>query len=232
MRVFILSSDKTIQALPNCLYLLEKFWPNHPQIVVGGYTKPDFDLRGAEFFSIGKFEDYPAEKWSDGVIKFLEAYNDRYIIVWMDDYWLIRDVDEIGVEALGNFMKSNTNIARCDLTLDRLGAGGARVIRMVKHLDVITNEPLAQYAMSFQAGIWSREKLLRYLIPGETAWQSEIIGTTRINTAREMIVGTKQGPVKYLIAIQQGKYTLDGGYQGPDCALPEYLKLELELYGD
>ena len=229
MRIFILSSDKTAHALPGTLYLLDKFWTTHPPVIIGGYTKPDIDLHGAWFHSIGKFEDYPVEKWSDGVIEFLQAYQDELIVLWMDDYWLIRDVDTRAVELLEKHVLSDSRISRCDLTVDRLHAGGASVFGTREHLDLITNDPPAQYALSFQAGIWRRKKLIQYLAPGESAWQSELNGTTRMNMGRAYIIGTKQGPVKYLIAVQQGHWALDGGYQGSEYALTNELKSEMNL---
>jgi hypothetical protein len=72
--------------------------------------------------------------------------------------------------------------------------------------------------MSFQVGMWRREHLLEYMIPGETPNECEISGTLRMNEAQALVLGTRQFPVRYLIALQFGKLTLDGGYQHPTKA--------------
>ena len=35
-----------------------------------------------------------------------------------------------------------------------------------------------------------------------------------------LVLGTKQPPLRYTIAVQQGKLALDGGYQGREYTVP------------
>jgi len=187
-------------------------WP----IVAFGYSLPDFPLPdNFEFVSVGDFADYPVNRWSDGVIKALNSVDDEIFLWMMGDFWPYRPVNTEAIEMLAEFMAQNDRVARMDLSTDRLYAGNLREMGNVGYLDLIMSDPPAPYHMSLQPGIWRRSLLLKYLVPGETGWETEINGTPRMIADGAVVMGTRQAPVRALIAIQQGKLTLDGGYQVP-----------------
>ena len=220
MRIFLSTSDKHLWALRPCLHLMEKYWPAHPPLCIAGYSRPDFSLPAPhDWYSIGAFADYPVERWSDGIIQALNDIPDELILWWMEDFWLLRNVDTEAIELVAQYMTQHRDVARVDLSSDRLYAGNVREVGALGWLDLITNDLPVPYLLSFQAGIWRRSELLRYLVPGETPWQTEINGTARMNEAGARVLGTRQWLTRYLIAIQHGKVTLDGGYQVPPAAL-------------
>ena len=211
--VYIFASDKYLWALRVTLYLYEKYW-NWP-VTVYGFSLPAYPLpASAHFVSMGKFEDYPVNRWSDAVIGALQASKDDYAVILMEDYWLSRRVNVRAVGQLGNYMNLN-GVIRGDLVTDRLYAENMSDLEPYGDLDIITNDPPGQYTMSLQASIWNVEKLLKIMLPGETAWQTELEGTSRLNEAGYKVVGTRQCPVRYFIGVQAGKLALDGGYQKP-----------------
>lgn len=215
--IYCFTSDKHLWALQPFAYLHNKYW-DWP-VIVAGYTPPEFKLPGNfAFVSIGKFEDYPFKRWSDGVIKFLETMEDEIFIYTMEDFWLLRQVDTEALEILGEYMLNHPEVARIDLSTDRLYAGGMYDYEYLGRLDLIANELPVQYLMSFQIGMWRKSELLKYLIPGESPNECEIAGSGRMNKDGALVLGTRQFPIRYLIAIQFGKLTLDGGYQYPTRA--------------
>jgi hypothetical protein len=121
VRVLILTSDKTSWALQSWFYLANKYWPHHPYVLVGGYTKPDF-LPPENFFYIGEFFDYPINHWSNGLIKFLSSIDDECFIWSMDDFWFTRRVNHEAVETLFDHALRHKELARIDLSHDRAGA--------------------------------------------------------------------------------------------------------------
>ena len=222
IKIVIPTSDKTMWALRPFAYLLRRYWPEHPPVIVGGYTAPTFRLPDDfEFRSIGRFADYPAARWSDGVIALLNGLSDDYLIVMMDDYWLNRRVDHSAIVALGLYIQSVDNVARLDLTADRLGAAGHTPFGAVDHLDIIKSDPASQYHFSMQAALWRRDLLLNCLAPHETPWECEIAASGRLAALGYTVLGTRQAPLRYTIAVQQGKLALDGGYQTAAYALQQ-----------
>lgn len=216
VRVFCFVSDKDLWTLRPFAWFFGKYWGEATPVVCFGYSPPEFALPpNMSFVSIGDFADYPVNKWSDGIIKGLESVTDDLFVWMMGDFWVYRKVDVRAIGLLAQYMQQNTRVSRIDLTTDRLYAGNLREMGSVAYLDLIMSDPPAAYHMSLQPGLWRRADLLKYLVPGETGWDTEIAGTTRMIADGAVVLGTRQCPVRALIAVQHGKLTLDGGYQVP-----------------
>lgn len=217
----IITSDRTAWSLRPMLHLIEKYWRGLERLTIGGYTRPDFGLPAwVRWRSIGNFNDYPVNKWSDGLIHFLHMIDDEIVLFLMDDYWLNRTVDDHAIVTLTHYMQQHGDIARLDLSSDRFGAAFWFEHGRVENTDLIRSDPATPYHFSYQAGLWRKSLLLDCLETGETPWQSEINGDARIKARRYLVLGTKQPPLRYTIASQHGHLALDGGYQGRDHAVP------------
>lgn len=233
MRIFIPSSDVTQWALRGCLWLLDKYWPQHPAVLIGGYTPPPFELPAyATFLSLGLFRDFPANRWSDGLLRLLESQTDDVFLYTMDDFWLVRAVDDAGVRLLYQHMLDNPHIARLDLTTDRLYAANMCAAGRLGHLNLVNTPPNTPYQLSFQSGLWRREALRQYLTPGETAGESEVRGSHRMTRANANVLGTMEAPFRYKIVVQHGRIVIDEpGYQVPAVNIPDDDRAELERLG-
>lgn len=219
MQILIPTSDKSMYALRGFAYL----WTKHNYNMSGhmvdvfGYSPLPFELpRNFKYTSIGQFKDYPAERWSDGFYQMLHMSDDPLVLIMMDDYWLIREVDTKAISLAQTFMIANPNIFRFDLSSDRMYASGVENCGWMEHYDLIKSNPTIPYHFSLQAGIFRREMLKQLVVPNESPWVFEMRGTTRLAEHPEwQVIGTQQTPMKYLIAIQGGKLAIDGGYQVP-----------------
>ena len=219
MRPIIITSDVTSWSLRPMLYLLDKHWPQCPRPLIGGYTKPGFHL-DADWYTIGRFVDYPVNKWSNGLLELLSMVKDEYILFMMDDYWLNSPANHDKIMELANYVQAHDNVARLDLTYDRLNnATWTDAATFMSIDDLIFSQPLP-YQFSYQAAIWRKSLFEKCLAPNETPWESELRGSYRLIEAGYHVLGTKHPPLRYTIAVQQGKLTLDGGYQPQGYALP------------
>lgn len=229
MQPIIITSDKTSWALRPQAYLLHKYWRD-ASFLIGGYTAPSFRLPdGFTFHSIGAFADYPVGKWSDGLIAFLLSLSDDLVLLLLDDYWPFRDVDSRAIEELTYYMMAHDSVARLCTCTDRLYASGIQDYGHYGHLDLIRSDPHSPYHFSFQASLWRRKMLLECLAPNETPWQAEDNGNARLRDAGYLVLGTRQAPMRYTIAIQRGVFSPDGGYQSPNAAMnPEDVQYILE----
>lgn len=231
MRIFIVTSDVTSWMLRACQWLLERHWPKHPAVIVAGYTEPALPA-GVAFHPIGKFADYPVNRWSDGVLKFLESQRDEVFLWTMDDFWLNADVDDWGVRQLYYYLLANPMLARIDLTDDRAKSGAAQDAGRLHDLDLVLTPPSTPYQLSFQSGLWRRDALIQYMKMGESPAEAEIRGAARMTRANANVLGTRQAPFKYLIAMQHGKLHIDdSGYQAPGTALLAEDRAELDRLG-
>jgi len=193
-------------------YLLTKYWPQMPRALVGGYTKPDFNI-DADWYSIGDFADYPVDRWSDGLIEFLSHVDDEIILFMMDDYWLNAPVDHERITALNDYLQTHAQIARLDLTYDRLMNSNWTDIETLWDISGLILSNPSPYYFSYQAALWRRSFFVKAIERHETPWESELAGSERLYVTSGHVLGTKQPPLRYTIAVQAGKLTLDGGYQ-------------------
>lgn len=241
MRIFIPSSDVTQWALRGCLWLLDKYWPQHPAVLIGGYTPPPFALPSyATFLSLGAFRDFPANRWSDGLLRLLESQPDDVFLYTMDDFWLVQEVPDAPVRFLADYLLAHPHIARIDLTSDRANSGHAEGAQIEKYrhkgewhdITIIHTPPRTPYQLSFQTGLWRRSALRQYLTPGESAGETEVRGSNRMTLANANVLGTLEAPFKYKIVVQHGRVVIDEpGYQVPAVNIPDDDRAELERLG-
>ena len=174
---------------------------------MGGFKHPEFLLpANFGFHSIGDMADYPVEKWSDGVIAFLNAIPDEVFVLMLEDYWLTRKVDTEAVGMLYRYMLQFKSVIKMDLCGDRLYAFNMKSYGAVNRIDLVLSDRASPYHMSLMVGLWRKEHLLRHLIPGESPWDVEITGTRRLSEDRNVdVLGTRQWPVRHTLAYRNGK---------------------------
>lgn len=200
--VYVEVSDKYHWALRPFSYLFNIFWSELQPVVVIGYNRPDFELpNNFRFVSISN-ENYPAERWSDGLIEFLLMERESHFVLMLVDYWLCRTVDVRGVSSLADLCRGNPAILRMDLTSDRLYAGSMRDVGYWGSYDLVEAKQDEQYQFSLQASIWNRELMMSLLERGKSPWEVEI--QTQV-PAGMRVLGTRQFPVRYANGILKGK---------------------------
>lgn len=207
MRVIVTTSDNYLHALRPFAHLFNRYWGNDTEVIVGGFTPPSFELpNNFTFYSIGKQEDYPVDKWSDALIKLLHEIDDDIFVLMLEDYWISRPVHRQAVNMLADYMRQFRNVLKMDLCMERLYSGGMTDYNNCGYIDLIRSDPGSQYHMSLLTGIWNKELLLRFLIPNETPWQVELEGTPRVRAAagEVMVLGTRQAPVRHILAHRRG----------------------------
>lgn len=170
---------------------------------------------GADFdvYNIGNFDDYPANKWSDSFMNVLENVADKTFIFMLEDYLLVRQVDIPGVKHLYDYTADRDYVLKTDLTNDRLWSGGGtrylwgyNTYGYCGHLDLIRSFVGTDYQMSLWGGVFNRDVMKQFVLPGETAQQLELSGTHRVNSVGDnvLVLGTRQSPIKHVNVIQAG----------------------------
>lgn len=219
-RILLLTIDPHEAILRATLHLLYKRWKPAPQVIVAGYKKPDF-LRDEQFISAGDFQDFPANRWSDALRFYLDQIPDEYIIIMLEDYWLIRDVDTDAIEMIYDYIlrAKDDTLLRFDLSSDRENCAFARDVFSLGRLDIIETLPPETYQVSLQSGIWNTKLLKQMLVDGETPWQFELDGSQRISNTGWRVLGTRQTPVRVRIVINKGEFDLVSQWQYPQAHL-------------
>lgn len=227
MQVLVMTSDVSAWTLAGFAHQFNKYWGLMQEVTICGFSEPPLTLpHNFHFHSLGAFADYPPNRWSDAFLKVLEQVAEEVFVLLLDDYWLVRKVDVPGVQALYDYARQFQSVLKIDLCFDRLNNDpgryhfGAHTYDHCGHLDLLKSPGGSSYQLSLWGGIWRRDVLQRFIIPGERAQEIEIEGTRRVNAWGEqgpMVLGTRQGPVLHGNLIQSrdpGKLFLeDNGWR-------------------
>lgn len=209
IRVFVYTSDPYLWCIKPFSYLFNIYWSELQEVIVGGFTPPRFPLPANFTFHQIDRKPYPKEKWSDGLIRFLQDYHEDIFVLLLEDYLLRRTVDHAGIETIAQYMRlgQNEDVVRFDLTADRLYGKGMRDIEPWGHYDIIACDKDAMYEISLQAAIWNRRNLLSLLRPGMTPWEVEI--QTDMTQQPYRVLGTRQWLVRYSNLMLKGEVVPD-----------------------
>lgn len=204
--VYVITNDNHLWLLPGFAYLWNKYSDASHQVVVVGYSKPDFELpRNFRFMSLGS--QRPKEEWSDALFDFMDRIGHNRFILMLEDFWLNDWMDRLVINKLDRFVTDD--VLRIDLSGNRLSYPHLPVGQKVMNVDLIESLPTAKYQMSYQAAIWHKDNLRKVLKSGENPWESEINGSKRVGNLR--VLGTNPKVVSYqpVWRSQQKRWQLD-----------------------
>lgn len=190
-----------------------KYWSKNQPVHVVGYGQPmesGVELKDNFKFHSVSCENYPANRWTNGVRQFLSSYPWRSFVMFLEDYWISEPVNRDIVSTLMRFMNTtDEKILRMDLTADR-ASRKHRKYGKIGDIDLIETPAHSKYQMSFQAAIWNTELLYEVLRPNEDPWTAEVVGSKRLAKHPEYkVLGTLQRPVVYRPVYRTKKRLLD-----------------------
>lgn len=202
MKVIVLTSDKYLWSLRPFAYLFNVYWSAMQDVIIVGYEVPKFYLpANFTFYSAGK--DEGAEKWTNGIIKFLRQFDEDHFVLLLDDYWLCRGVNHQVVSSMGDYIRDKPDVLRIDLTADRAFNGHSIDVDWYGSTDIIETDKEAPYQWSTQAALINRRHMLACLKPDMSPWDFELRGNELIPDGLR-VLGTRQYPVRYVNAIGMG----------------------------
>lgn len=212
--IVVFTNNSHLWLLPGFQYLFNKYWSSEQKVIIAGYAHPKTQQvrlrKNFKFQSIDR-ENYPADKWTNGLRKFLCKRKCDIFIMLLEDYWLNSPVLVKEVDRLCDYMqRSPERILRIDLTADRASQSSARPFTSYDGIELLKTPSGSDYQMSFQAAIWNRKHLLEVLVPNESPWQAELAGSRRLKNRPDLLVlGTYIHPVKYRPVYRTHRKTLN-----------------------
>lgn len=166
LSVVILSCDKYSDLWAPFFSLLEKNWPDCPYDIYLGSNTIDFKKDGVKILFSGKDID-----WSNSATKIVSQLSSKYLLILLEDMFIGSPINTAYVEQILSFMQ--------EVKAKHIHI---RPLPLPDH--VIENIPIGIYnkGMPYRVnviGFWEREYFLDLLIPGETPWQFETMGSYR-----------------------------------------------------
>lgn len=207
VRVYVMTNQKYMWAVQGFSYLFNIFWSELQEVIVVTDVEPSFELPpNFTVKSMSGGKPLPKDRWSDGLIFMLQKIPDDVFVLLLEDYWLIRKVDNAGVDTLADYMRAHKEILRMDLTDDRQYNGHMKDIGAWGHYDLVETPNDSEYQMSLQAGIWNRDLLLSIVRPQLDPHQFELHLSPTLHERNDMrVLGTRQRLIRYANLYYQGE---------------------------
>lgn len=162
MKMVVLSCDKCEDLFEPFRHCVEKYYPNHPEIIYITET-----VKNPYYKTICK--NYPIEKWTLRIREALKEIEDNQILMIMDDFFIREPVDEERIKYLSTKLKDNIATFCFEKSYDN-NDEETNVIGMKKR------QHGSQYEVALNCGLWDKEKLIDVLKGEYTPWQVEMRG--------------------------------------------------------
>jgi hypothetical protein len=153
LKIIIPTCDKYLHLVEGLIYTINKYWDNHGEVIILGYTTPNYNLpKNMKFISMG--EDRGAKLWSNDL-----------------DTLIIRPVDNNRINNLFEYMTSNESVNKIFLTGSLVEP--SRSFDYGK-LDLLEVKQESDYRTSVQFSIIKTSFFKKYLKPNQTPWEYEL----------------------------------------------------------
>ena len=184
MTIIVLSCSKNTDTFEPFHHCMEKFYPDHPNIVYFTDNTP------ANPYYDTVIVQHRLEEWTRGLRDFLQIIRDDTVLLMIDDIFIRRPVDT----------------DRIQYALDHIG-GNIALMNFEKSWDP-TDAPTdldgwkcrrhgSEYEVSLMCGLWQKDKLLKVLSRNCDPWTIEL----------------QQEPYDFCYYINSGDYIIDWGYR-------------------
>ena len=183
MVMLVLSCDNcadTFEAFHKCV---EKYYPNHPEIIYVTET-----IKNPYYKTICK--NYPVDLWSKKVREALKEIKDEKILLTTDDNFIRQPVDEERIKYVESVLKGNIAFFNFEKAFDTTEQESCYKGFKIKNLKGIA-------VNSIMCGMWQKKALMDVLNITCRPWEIE-----RLNIAFD-----------YEYYINSGDYIIDIGYK-------------------
>jgi hypothetical protein len=174
MAVLVQSCDKYQDLWRPFYHFFFKHWPDIPFPIY--HLSEQIRLGDARITDISSG---PGKTWSEMLIGALKSIDEKYVLLLLEDYFLVRDVNNERLHALLALANANAP------AFIRIFPVPGPDFDHPKYAGIGIIRKNSAYSISTQATIWDRKKLLNFLKPEESAWDLEISGSKRAHEIEE-----------------------------------------------
>lgn len=171
MKLIVTTSNNYMHLLQPFAYFFNKYWFERQEVIILCYDKPNFKLpENFEIVSLGNQQDY-GNAWTTALIPFFKSFKDEYFSFILEDFFISNTVNK-------NLFK----LAEEKITTNQADKVFFNFLNNNDYLSHKIDEnfylmkPNSRYRTSVHPFIMKTEYFLKYLIPGRTIWQYELVG--------------------------------------------------------
>lgn len=182
MKILVLSCDKNEEIFDAFHHCIEKYYPDHPEVIYAMETK-----QNPYYKTICK--DYPLELWTKRIRETLKEIDDDQILIIMDDCFIRQPVDKKRIAYASKHLKNNIATFCFEKSWDKNDTD-------TPYKDFKRRQPGSDYEVCINCGLWQKDKLIDVLSRDSDPWDVEM----------------KQDNRGYTYLINSGDYIIDWGY--------------------
>ena len=158
-------------------YFLKKNWSDCPYPI---YLSTETKKYSSEFFNVNVLNCPNANKheWSYRLKKALKKIKSKYVILLLEDFFMLSQVNQAELERCIQHMEKNKDVV--NFCFEKTAYKYRDLIDDNRFSGYCRRGYKGQYWANCQAGIWKRNDLIKFIYSKENAWQFEIFGTSRI----------------------------------------------------
>lgn len=159
MKILVLSCDKDIDIFDAFHHCMEKYYPNHPEIIYATES-----VNNPYYKTICK--NYPLNKWTRRIRETLEEIPDNEILIMIDDIFIRNKVDEERIEYARSNLKGNIALFNFEKSFDKNDIE-TDLIGFKKRPNG------SRWEISIMCGLWDKNKLIDILEGERDPWSVE-----------------------------------------------------------
>lgn len=183
MKILVLSCDKNQDTFEPFHHCMEKYWPDHPEVIYSTETI------GNPYYKTICI-NYPLEKWTNRIKRTLDVIDDNKILVMVDDRFIRKPVDIERINYSCEILSGNIACINYEQSFDKKDIN-TNFIQFKKRTHG------SEYEVSIMCGLWDRDKLKDVLGSARTPWSVEL----------------DPKPCGYDFYINSGDLIIDWGYR-------------------
>lgn len=171
--ILVSSCDAYSDAWLPFFTLLKKYWPDRPYpIYLNTERKVIFEVASIKIHTLNDFRKNIT--WSARLIHALKQIKSKYVIFFLEDFFIMSPVDQSELDHCVALMDSHPKVASINF-------GYGNYLKHTEYLDerYAIRSRNTGYYLNAQASLWRRKALLKLLSPYENAWQFELYGSAR-----------------------------------------------------
>ena len=148
MKILVVSCDKNADLFEPFHHCIEKYWPEHPEVIYCTETKTNPYYKTI-------LKNYDISQWTRRVREAVQEIDDDFILLTIDDLFIRSEVNNDQIMNLLNYFDNNTAALNLEKSWD------ARDIRVDDN--ILVRSAQGSYKTSVMCSIYKKDKLLKIL---------------------------------------------------------------------
>jgi len=191
LSILVLSCDKYSDLWEPFFECFFRYWPDCKFPIYLGSNNKIFDNQSVKTILSGDDKD-----WSSSLLNILEQINSEYVFIFLEDFFLVDNVDNLKFDDLFNILVEN-DFNHCHIGLN------PKTNSFIESGIGIYEKGMPYRTNVF--GLWKKSYLKNIIIRGENPWNFEIMGSYR-SSYDDGFYCIPNGIFKTMNMVEKGKW--------------------------